>query len=243
MSYTSESVLPKTVTLAQAQDVIALLGYKKVSDALNVPDRTGSYFWYEEKDYRSYVGLELNIYQKPSGRIVITTRSRAGRSYWDLTQQNKTLKLIRDLFGGYFTTDAGRNRYWRPDGPPPSPLSSGCFIARWRFHNGLQTAQVYLMNRRLGAPIARDTSSGLDCINEMNPRILSNNLLLPYIVAVWEDYFRTTFVAVLKYSAQREIALKRARLSHVHLEQVALGMHSIERAVAEVRGFPFNAPV
>jgi hypothetical protein len=77
-------------------------------------------------------------------------------------------------------------------------------------------------------------------MDEMNPRILSNNFLLPYIVAIWEDYFRSTFSVALKYSRQREAALKRARLSHGDLEKIALGDHSIERAVAS--GFSFQRP-
>ena len=240
MSYESESVLPKTASLAQVQDIVALLGYKKTNDDLVVPNRVESYYWYEEEDYRSYVGVGLDIYRRSGGKITVTTRSRAGRSYWDLTQQNKTLKLIRDLLGGHFTTDAGRNRYWRPDEPPPTPLSSGCFLARWRFHNDLGRARVYLMNRKFEGQLARDVPSGLDFVDELNPRLLSNNFLLPYMVAVWEEYFRATFSACLKYSTQREAALKRTRLSHGDLEKVAIGSQPIERAIAE--SFSFQRP-
>ena len=239
MSYRSESVLPRSAKLAQLEELVALLGYRKSEDGLKIPGRIGSYFWYDQEEYRSYVGVEIDIYRRSRGPIV-TTRSSVGRSYWDLTQQNKTLKLIRDFFGGHFTTDAGRNRYWRPDERPPLPLASGCFIARWRFHNGLGRARIYLMNRKFEGPIAREKSSGLEFMDGLNPRILSNNFLLPYIVAVWEDYFRSTFAAALKYSKQRESALKRARLSHSNLEQVALGSHSIERAIAD--GFSFQRP-
>lgn len=241
MSYESESVLPKTATLAQVQEIVALLGYKKTSGGLHVPNSVGSYFWYEEEDYRSYAGVELEIYRGLNGEITVTTRSRVSRSYWDLTQQNKTLKLIRDLLGGKFTTDAGRNRYSRPDEPPPTPLSSGCFLARWRFHNALMKAKIYLMSRKLEGPIAKETPSGFDFMDDLNPRLLSNNLLLPYVVAIWEEYFRSTFAAGLRYSKQREAALKRARLSHRHLEHVALGSQPIERAVAE--SFSFQRPI
>lgn len=217
-----------------------MLGYKKTPVGFDVPNIVGSYFWYEEEDYRSYVGVELEIYRAPSGAITVNTRSRSSRSYWDLAQQNKTLKLIRDLLGGDFTTDGGRNRYWRPDEPPPTPLSSGCFLARWRFHNALMKAQIYLTNRRLEGPIARETSSGFDFMDDFNPRLLSNNLLLPYVVAIWEEYFKSTFTATLRYSKQREAALKRAHLRHQHLERVALGSQPIERAVAE--SFSFQRP-
>lgn len=108
MSYTSETVLPPNTTLVQVQDLVALLGYKKAKDNLKVPNHIAGYFWFDEIDYRSYVGVELDIDRDREGIITVTTRSRVGRSYWDLTQQNKTLKMFRDLLGGHFTTDAGR---------------------------------------------------------------------------------------------------------------------------------------
>ncbi len=115
MSYTSESVLPRSAKLAQLEELITLLGYRKGEDGLKVPDRS--------------------------------------------------------------------------------------------------RARIYLMSRKLEGPIAQEKSSGLEFMDELNPRILSNNFLLPYVVALWEDYFRSTFAAALKYSRQRESALKRARLA------------------------------
>jgi hypothetical protein len=239
MSYTSTSKLPRAAKLGQLQEVIELLGYRRIRDNLKIPNIVGSYFWHEENDYKSWSGVELQVYRKPTG-LTVDTRSTVSRSYWDLKHQNKTLKSIRDLFGGHFETDAGRNRYWRPDEPPPSALSSGCYLARWRFHNALGKANVYLMTRKLEGPIARDKSSGLLFIDERNPRLLSNNLLIPYVIAVWEEYFRATFSAVLKYSDQREGVLKKARLSHTQLEQIAVRRQPVERAVAEC--FSFQRP-
>ncbi len=81
MSYTSETVLPTNATLVQAQDLVVLLGYKKVNDNLKVPNRVAGYFWFDETDYRSYVGVELDIYRSREGIITVETRSRIGRSY------------------------------------------------------------------------------------------------------------------------------------------------------------------
>jgi hypothetical protein len=146
MSYTSGSKIPKSANLSQLQEVIDLLGYKKLRSDIKVRNMVGSYFWYDEKDYRSWTGVELQIYRRKGG-ITVDTRSRISRSYWDLKHQNTTLKTIRDLFGGHFHTDAGRNRYWRPKEPPPSSLSSGCYLARWRFHNALGKARIFLFHR------------------------------------------------------------------------------------------------
>jgi hypothetical protein len=60
------------------------------------------------------------------------------------------------------------------------------------------------------------------------------------VIAVWEEYFRATFAAVLKYSNQREGALKKARLSHTQLEQVAIEEQPVERTLAEC--FSFQRP-
>jgi hypothetical protein len=239
MSYTSESELPAGTKLQCVLDVVELLGYTSAKDGLRVPNRVGGYFWYEESEYKSWTGVELDVYRE-DGLVKVTTRSRVGRSYWDLSQQNKTLRLIRDLFGGHFSTDAGRNRYWHPDEPPPSPLSSGCFLARWRFHNSLGKARIYLMTRHIEGDIAREKSTGLLWMDERNPRLLSNNLLIPFVVAVWEEYFRSTFAAALKYADKREAVLKKARLSHAQLEQIAAEKRPIEQAISEC--FSFQRP-
>jgi hypothetical protein len=74
----------------------------------------------------------------------------------------------------------------------------------------------------------------------MNPRLLSNNLIVPFIVAVWEEYFRSTFTAILKYAVKREQVLKKARLSHNQLEQIAVDNKTVEQAIAEC--FSFQRP-
>jgi hypothetical protein len=239
MSYKSESILSKTVKLLRLQEVIESLGYKKIRDPLKATYEMGSYFWHDAEDYRSWSGIQLSIYQT-KGRVTITTHSTASRSYWDLKHQNKTVRLIRDLFGGHFFTDAGRNRCWSPAGPPPTPLSSGCFLARWRFQNALGRARIYLQTRKLEGVIAREKPTGIPFFDEFNPRLLSNNLLLPFVVAVWEEYFRSTFAAVLTYSRFREGVLKRARLSHAQLEQIAMRTQPFEKTIAEC--FYFQRP-
>ncbi len=237
MSYESESICDAKSSLKVVKEVVELLGYKKVQDDLAVPDRKGFYMWADNTDYRSYVGVELNIYKKRGEPVVVTTRSRVSRSYWDLTHQNKTLRLIRDLLGGTFTTDAGRNRYWHPDEPPPKPVASGCFLARWRFHNALIKPRIYLSLRGLNQTNAKPEPTGIWFVDDMNPRFFSNNLLVPYLIAIWEEYLKSSFIAMLRYSSERDSALKRAKLNQRHLEMMASGISTIEEALAETLSF------
>jgi hypothetical protein len=96
------------------------------------------------------------------------------------------------------------------------------------------------MTRKLEGPIAKDHPTGLEVIDRINPRLLSNNLLIPYVIAVWEDYFRSTFTAALKYTGKREAALKKARLSHAQLEQIATAEKPVEQTISEC--FSFQRP-
>jgi hypothetical protein len=233
MSYGSESLFPPATKLGQVLELVSLLEYKPISDDLQIANRVGSFFWFKDTDYQSYTGVELTIYRERNGRIRVETRSRAGRSHWDLLHQNRTLKLLRDMLGGTFTTDAGRNRYWRPDGKPPQPADSGCYLARWRFHNALIRSSLYLKLRGLAIGIAQPIPTGLVELDEMNPRLLSNNLLLTYLVAIWEEYCKSTFITLLRYSKQREAVLKGARLTYEQLESIASGIASVEQALGE----------
>lgn len=242
MSYESENELPPETSIKRLKEVVELLGYQVIRSWLKSTEieDLGRYFWSDDAEYRSWTGVELSIYRF-EGKLKLHTRTRVSRSYWDLTHQNKTVKLIRDLFGGTFNTDMGNGRYLRPGSPPPSPLSSGCYLARWHLHNSLMKAHFYLQSRKPEGDAARDSPHPhpLSFLDHMNPRLLSNNLLIPFIIAVWEEYYRATFTAVLRYADKRDVVLKKARLSHAQLEQIA-AEKQIERATAEC--FSFQRP-
>jgi hypothetical protein len=239
MSYESVSEFPQGAVLKAVIELIELLGYQKFDDRLKSPDQKAAYYWFEQKDYKSHSAVTLTVHKSDDGPIVVYTRTNAARSYWDLIQQNKTLRLFRDLLNARFTTDAGRNRYWRPD-KPLDPMTSGCYLARWRFKNALSKPTRYLCNRGFDEAKAGNELTGDAFLDGMNLRIFSNNLLLPYLVAVWEDYFKSTFAAVLKYSPQKALAIKNARLTHGRLESVASGSLLVEDAIAE--SFSFQRP-
>ena len=236
MSYTSKNILSKGTTLKQVREIIQLLGYIKIKNNYKILNLTDSMIWLGEEDYQSWVGVELFIF-KENWQITIETRSRLGRSYWDLKHQNKTIKILRDLFGGYFETDAGKNRYWRTNKKPPSLIMSGCFLARWRFDNALIKPKIYLEQGGLNQPNAKGELTGIDILDEMNPRLFSNNLILPYLVAIWEEYLRSTFIVLLQFSKNREYVLRKAKLSKFFLESIASGGQKVEEALAESLSF------
>lgn len=239
MSYESVNTLSSQAKMVKVQELIELLGYKKSIEKPHIPEIKAIYYWFEQNEYRSWSGIGLQI-SKKEGQLEVYTRTSSSSSYWDNLQQNKTIKMLREYFGGYFVTDAGRNRYHHPEKPIPSTTSSGCFLARWRFHNALTKVHVYMQNRNLAGPICRDEPSGFEFLDDLNPRLLSNNLILPYVIAVWEEYFRSTFEVLFNTLDNKENVLKEVRLTAHHLEPFADDIIPFSRAVSGY--FSFQRP-
>jgi hypothetical protein len=236
MSYKSTNILSENISISKVESLVELLGYERVKNHLKIPNLISSYFWYDYKNYMSFVGIELCIYKK--NRVVtVETRSRIGRSYWDLEQQNKTIKLLREYFGGSFSTDEGKNRYMQNDKEPPTKLESGLFISRWIYNNALIKPKIYLNSRNIEDDIGRHESSGIEFLDQMNPRLFSNNLLIPYFVAAWENYLKSSFIVLLKSIDSRDKILKNVRLTVDNLKNISSGIMSVEEAIAEVLSF------
>lgn len=233
MSYESDNQLPKAINVKDVIELIESLGYKKTHQPTK--GEIAQYQWFELEDYKSWSGVELSIL-KNDGCLNVYTRTNISRSYWDLIHQNHTIKVIKKRFGGNFRTDVGKNRYFHLEGEPPLPQQSGCHLAFQIFGVNLIRADIYLMNRNF--PNEQWEKTGLiDHFDEMNPRLLSNNMLVPYLVSIMEDYFKSTFIALLKYSPKKEYFFKKSRLSSSHLVKISNREISVEDAVAEMLSF------
>lgn len=235
MSYESENRLGSNATLTSVRELITLLGYTKLGSSKKNGFFLEEYFWFDDVDYHSYVGVELQIHRKQNEPILVTTRSRVLRSYWDVHHQNKTIKCLRDFLGGTFTTDAGVGRYKRSSDPPHEPIASACYVARWILHNAFVKVKFYLKQREISSH--DDVLTGIDEIDEMNPMLFSNNLAIPYLFAIWEQFFKAVYVAMFKYSDRKMQVLKQSKMPYRYLELIAEGFSSIEVAVAETMSF------
>jgi hypothetical protein len=237
MSYSSENTLPIGTAIKDVRELISLLGYRETG-TLSDPEygRFEEYWFFDETDYRSWSGVELSISPRADRSIIVSTRSPLGRSYYDLVLQNKTISLIRRGFGGTFITDEGTGRYLRPGAPAPPPAASGSFLAFSRFGGNLTKAMMYIDARSFPKQ-PWDKNFKLGFLLEIDPRTLSNNLLVPFLVASLEDYFKSTFIALLRYSPKRETFFKSIRLSGEYLLAIADGAVSVEGATAEILPF------
>ena len=174
------SILP-TRKIGAVCELLTDLGYHrdKRTRATRKKDLP-TYRHFEKKDYRSYAPLIAEMYRDGS-TLQVVTATLVIRSHFDNEQHNRTLRRLRDCFGGDFESDLGKNRYLKYDGVRRTPAESGCFLAYCTAGYNIGMAERYLSDRSF-TPSPRDSGLGIS-----EPAILSGNMLRVFLVSCLED--------------------------------------------------------
>lgn len=245
MSLESRNILPKDIKIVRLCEIIEFLGYVQKKCEFQDKSCLRTYFWMAPNKHCYYVGIELSIYKKEKS-IEVYTRTRAGRSKWELEQQNKTLKTLRDYFGGSFITDYGSNKYFPAEeaSQETTPLASGLYVQRWILNNALMKAKIYLdyiekngKNEYGPGNIYSNEMTGLSFLDELKPIILSNNIVLPYIIGAWENFLRESYSIILKYARKDDRLIKPEKVMAESLIEIATGNITVEEAIAKRLSF------
>jgi hypothetical protein len=241
MSYSSENVFPPSgPRITDLREFILSLGYRKGSGRSGWTRFQGlsweDYHWFDDADYRSWSGVELSIVKTKNGKLSASTRTTVGRSYFDLEKQNQTISALRKRFGGSFSTNAGVNRWMMPRSGPPAPAASGCHLAFSRLGQNLRKAVTYSQARTFPNHKPHTPDNFFSQVG-FHPENLSGNMLVAFCVSIVEEYLKSCFVALLKYSPQKERFLKGVRLRGDQLARISEGQESVESAVAETLSF------
>lgn len=216
---------------------VQLLDYQRLSGRhpLSQPN-TIEFSWFSSSNFESLTGVYLTLTKPPKGGPLVHTRTTAGRSYHDLLHQNRTIREIQLRFGGTFETDEGRNRVFSTKGAKPEPPPArGAYVAHNRFQRSI--GQVLIFRSSVAVPPERKQISGIHWLDSLNPSIIANNLLLPFLTSALEDFFKSTFVALLRYSDRKDVFLKASRLNASQLSKISDGKLTVEEAIAETLPF------
>src|SRR5216684_4037729 len=99
MSHESESIFRTGTRIQDVREFVRLLGYRKAGVLKSEEHGEFEEYWFfDERDYRSWTGVSLSIY-RDGNSIVASTRTTAARSYYDLVHQNFTISSLRKWFG------------------------------------------------------------------------------------------------------------------------------------------------
>jgi hypothetical protein len=144
MSYGTTNKFPAGTNIDRVKDIIKWLGYDLYEGIQLVPDDAiptlkGSYTWTGAKEFQALVGLELELYEE-DGIISVYTRTRVGRSHWELKHQHETVQSLRDFFGGEFEEDEWEDLKLGVELPEKSELESGLYLQKWIFDNDIKSS-------------------------------------------------------------------------------------------------------
>lgn len=204
------------------------------------------YFWHPMKQDLTYVGVELNVCQIKDEQIIIETRTRAGRSRIELQQQNQTIKIIKNFFGGYYETDYGKNKLFPADdcNPEKTDLEMAIYVQRWIFNNALIPLKIYsdfitdkIHTNGSAGDLYNDAIGVLPFIDNMRPIVVSNNIQLPYLIGAWENYIKNVFLVVLKYGDTCDKFIKPDKLSAEDLIKIKNGETGVEECLVNRLSF------
>lgn len=240
MGFDCTSTFSKGTKQKDVEEFLCLLGYelfnKKASDGRII--REFSYF--EEKDYRSITGIYAHLsLEKTSNELSLWTRTTVWRSKFDSDFHNHTIKQLRLRFGGDFHTDYGKNRYFKFSGIVREKSEAGIYKAYGRFINNLKRVNHFIMfsdiKNNEKYPIHDDEY--LMDMNAFNPKITSTNIVVPYLISAIEEFFRSSFIALLIYSTNKAKIISNARIQGAELLDIDNGELTVCEAVAKWMNF------
>ncbi|MBL0622232.1 hypothetical protein Q7I36_04295 [Aeromonas veronii] len=237
MGYDCTNHFPVGTKAKDVESFLLLLGYEKGQKGPFSGMNGTPYFFYDDKDYKYITGIysELIIEQE-TGELTLWTRTTIWRSKFDSDFHNYTIKELRKRFGGYFVSDYGKNRYFKFDGPIREKAEAGVYKSYGRFINNIKRAKHFThfsdLNNNEKYPI-----HNIDFIDSMNPKLLASNVLVPYILSAIEEFFRSTYIALLKYSDNKEAIIQNARIQGAELLLIDQGFLTVPEAVAKWMSF------
>lgn len=240
MSYETTNYLPKGVSKRHATEFAELLGYHRQGTYAHLGSpETASLIYYEVKDYKSWEPVELSIgISTERGAVYVHTRTRIGRSHHDFAMQNRTVREFRRRFGGSAVKDGGNGDGYDP-GPPVPPAASGCYLAMQGLDWNLTKVNMYLHQGFVvpGNNSFQQMEKIWPQMRELNPEVFVSNVISTYLVSALEDYFKSTYIALLTYSDRKALILKGTRLSGEQLSRISEGTLTVEEAAAETLPF------
>ena len=231
MGFDGTNNFPEGTKRKDVVEFLELLGYTKHFEK-NV------WYFFKDDNYKFITGIFATI-DDEDNQISVHTRTTVWRSKADSDYHNFTLKQLKKRFGGDFSSDYGKGRYFRPPDIERTNAEAGCYRAYSNFHNNEARVSIYIYNRdikfepKLTSELIRD----YPFIAEIHPLALSNNIVVPFIVSSIEDYFKSTYIALLKYSDKKLSVLKNSRILPEDLLSISNNEMSVETAITKTMSF------
>jgi len=249
---------PKAATKDELVHLLESLGYSKGENLFwPGPPGTTSLFWAEPRDFISTSGVDASVFPldaqgkkawTSTNDWALRTRTSIWASSFDKDFQNKTVRKVRQAFGGRFYNDHhGHNRYIVIQSVKSTPASRGIYGVLSRVTGELEALEHALpqeMIKTLATPKgiitdATDATGILQLTKQFDPNRVLLNGLVPFLVAAIEHFFRECFEILLKYDSRARAILEdqNRKVSFAEASALVRGDLTIERVASSWYSF------
>ncbi|WP_197226298.1 HEPN domain-containing protein [Priestia megaterium] len=141
-----------------------------------------------ENKFVDFLGIGENMQYV---KTLCRSQTFAGRSYEDLEMQNEVIRKLQDKFGGnIYASTNGKSEFIRNYITKLTPTEKGCGVAYQKFQNNIGKAMDLIQD------VDEDIISN-SFLAERDRSLLSNNILIPFMVTVLETFLKTFFKTFL----------------------------------------------
>ena len=151
---------------------------------------------------------------------------------YDLQKMNETLRSLKLYCDASFESDYGKNRYF-PENNFIKYAESGCYFAVERLFNNFSILSMALSRYP-------DDIEGDKAMYEMyglpTPSTFNANVYSTYLCSLIEEYFRSTYIALLKFSSRKDKILN-VKFSPYDLIDISNGKKTVEEVFASTLSF------
>lgn len=213
----------KSYSKKMIEKLLRMMDYKKYGEI---------FYCGNDEEYKYYSGIKVWQCDENENEIVYRVRTQAFSSGYDIQKQNETIRCLKKYCMGHFESDVGKNRYFEIVRLVKG-AESGCYFAIQNLDNSFSL----LCHSLSKYPEDQEGERGmLELSGIPTPSIFNANVYLAYLCSLIEEYFRSTYISLLKYSEKKEKILNM-KFSPYDMVDISERRKSVEEVYSRTLSF------
>lgn len=223
MGYDAFVYIRKKYTKASIEKLLLMMDYEKKDE-----------FFYcgNDNEYKYFSGVQVWLCDENDEEWIYRVRSQIDAVGYDLKKMNDTIRCLKQYCDATFISDEGKNRYFKEE-MLIKGAQSGCYFAVERLFNNFSLLKYTLSKYP-------EDEAGERSMHEIagipSPNMLMANIFSTYLCSLIEEYFRTTYIALLKYSEDKKKILN-VKFSPYDMAEISDGKKTVEEVFASTLSF------
>ena len=223
MGYDAFVHIKKKYTKTSIEKLLLLMDYKK---------KDSFFYCGNDDEYIFFTGVQVWLCDENDEEWIYHVRSQIDAVGYDLKKMNDTIRCLKQYCDATFESDNGKNRYFQ-EKTLIKGAQSGCYFAVERLFNNFSLLK-YALSKYPHDNIAE--KSAHEIVGMPTPNMFNANVYSTYLCSLIEEYFKTTYIALLKYSERKEKILN-VKFSSYDLVEISNGNKTVEEVFASTLSF------